>query len=40
LTVQAYYAEHGFANPCNPRFVKVATKDAYTHLMAFTKEKR
>jgi carboxymethylenebutenolidase len=38
--VKAYYAENGFANPSNPRFDKVATKDAYTHVMAFTKEKR
>jgi len=38
--VKAYYAEHGFANPSNPGFDKVATKDAYTNIMAFTKEKR
>jgi hypothetical protein len=38
--VKACYDENGFANPSTPRFDKVATKDAYTHVMAFTKEKR
>jgi carboxymethylenebutenolidase len=37
LTVYQYDANHGFANPSNPAYNSDATKDAYTHTIAFLK---
>lgn len=39
LTVKNYDADHGFANPSNPIFNKEATEDAYSHTLAFFKER-
>lgn len=39
VTIKNYEAEHGFANPSNPHFDKVATEDAYKHTVAFFKER-
>lgn len=38
LTVKRYDAEHAFANPSNPIYDSEATRDAYTHVLAFLKE--
>ncbi|CAL1517048.1 dienelactone hydrolase family protein [Chitinophaga sp. MM2321] len=38
LTVKRYDADHGFANPSNPIYNSEATKDAYTHAVAFLKK--
>lgn len=35
LTVKNYDAEHGFANPSNPIFDKVASEDAYMNTLDF-----
>ena len=35
LTVKSYDAEHGFANPSNPVFDKLANEDAYKHTLEF-----
>lgn len=37
LEVHQYDADHGFANPSNPIYDSQATKDAYTHTLAFLK---
>jgi len=37
LTLYQYDADHGFANPSNPIYNADATKDAYTHTVAFLK---
>lgn len=37
LTVKSYEADHGFANPSNPKFDKVSTEDAYKNTLAFFK---
>jgi carboxymethylenebutenolidase len=37
LEVHQYDADHGFANPSNPIYNSDATKDAYTHTIAFLK---
>ncbi|MBC9914200.1 dienelactone hydrolase family protein [Chitinophaga varians] len=39
LTVERYDAEHAFANPSNPIYNSDATKDAYTHTIAFLRER-
>ncbi len=40
LTVKAYDAGHGFANPSNPTsYNEVATKDANSHMLAYFKSK-
>ncbi len=35
VTIRNYDAEHGFANPSNPAHDKVASEDAYKHVLAF-----
>lgn len=37
LTVKNYDADHGFANPSNPIYDKVASEDAYKNTVAFFK---
>lgn len=37
LTINRYEAGHGFANPSNPVYNKVATEDAHTKTIAFLK---
>jgi len=37
LTVKTYDADHGFANPSNPIFDKMATEDAYKNTIEFFK---
>ncbi len=37
LTLYQYDADHGFSNPSNPIYNADATKDAYTHTIAFLK---
>ncbi len=37
LTVKKYDADHGFANPSNPIYDKVATEDAYKNTLDFFK---
>jgi carboxymethylenebutenolidase len=37
LTLYQYDANHGFSNPSNPVYNSEATKDAYTHTIAFLK---
>ncbi|WP_448702017.1 dienelactone hydrolase family protein [Mucilaginibacter sp. AW1-3] len=37
LTLYQYDANHGFSNPSNPVYNADATKDAYTHTIAFLK---
>jgi carboxymethylenebutenolidase len=39
LFLHRYEAPHAFANPSNPRYNKEATEDAYTHVLAFIKER-
>lgn len=39
LIVKNYDAEHGFANPSNTIYDENATKDAYTHTVAFFRER-
>lgn len=39
LILYQYDANHGFANPSNPAYNSDATKDAYTHTIAFLKPK-
>ncbi|MFY0600129.1 MAG: dienelactone hydrolase family protein [Cyclobacteriaceae bacterium] len=40
FSIKSYQAEHGFANPSNPRFDKEATDDAYKKVMAFIQVRR
>lgn len=37
LTLYQYEANHGFSNPSNPAYNSDATRDAYTHTIAFLK---
>jgi carboxymethylenebutenolidase len=37
LTVKPYDADHGFANPSNPKHSKEATADAYKNSLEFFK---
>lgn len=37
LTIKKYEADHGFANPSNPIYDKVATADAYSNTVSFFK---
>jgi carboxymethylenebutenolidase len=37
VTIKSYEADHGFANPSNPKFDKTATEDAYQNTLAFFK---
>lgn len=39
LTVRAFDADHGFANPSNPVYDSKATKEAYGYTIAFLKSK-
>ncbi|MFM7358650.1 MAG: dienelactone hydrolase family protein [Sediminibacterium sp.] len=39
LSLHMYDAGHGFANPSNPSFDKIATADAHTKAIAFIKER-
>ncbi len=39
LTLYQYDANHGFANPSNPDHDEAATKDAYSKVLAFVKER-
>ena len=39
ISVNKYEAGHGFANPSNPSFNKVATEDAFTKAIKFLKER-
>ena len=39
LSLHMYDAGHGFANPSNPSYDKVATADAHTKAIAFIKER-
>ncbi len=39
VTVNMYDAVHGFANPSNPKYDKVAADDAYAKSLAYLKEK-
>lgn len=40
LLLNRYEADHGFANPSNPKFDKPATEDAYSKLSAFIRERK
>ncbi len=40
MEVKSYPAEHGFANPSNPKFDRIATEDAYQKVYAFIKARR
>ncbi len=40
LIIKSYQAEHGFANPSNPKFDKEATADANKLAIAFIQERR
>lgn len=40
VEVKSYPAEHGFANPSNPKFDKASTEDAYQKVYAFIKARR
>jgi carboxymethylenebutenolidase len=37
LTIKSYEADHAFANPSNPGFIKEAAEDAYQHSIEFFK---
>ena len=37
LTVEAYEADHAFANPSNPKYSKTLADDAFIKAMAFIK---
>ena len=39
VTVKKYEADHGFANPSNPIFDKVASEDAYKNTVEFFKKR-
>ncbi|MCU0450669.1 MAG: dienelactone hydrolase family protein [Bernardetiaceae bacterium] len=39
MTYKVFDADHGFANPSNPRFNKEATEEAYKMTLAFFKDK-
>jgi carboxymethylenebutenolidase len=39
MTYKVFDADHGFANPSNPRYNKEATEEAYKMTLAFLKEK-
>jgi carboxymethylenebutenolidase len=37
LTVEAYEADHAFANPCNPKYSKTFADDAFNKAIEFIK---
>jgi carboxymethylenebutenolidase len=39
LTIKSYDADHAFANPSNPKYNKEFASDAYSHTIAFFKER-